>query len=207
LAVLAISCGTIAEVRAGTITAAEVISGCGTAMISTLPNPQIEKSFDRICSMDIIFTVTNNTALGRANFTEGVLNSMGPSWIDFHMQLGFGSGSQFTPAPANCGPGFATLPPPVSFPFRMAGVSSNAIDWSGGTVPQGMAASFRFDIIIPDFAPCIPTGSQLPNGYIFTLRETPSTVPEPATMLLLSTGLAGVVLEARRQRKAKSSKT
>lgn len=190
--------GAMTEVRGGTITAGQLIAGCG---ITTTPiNPAVlGKSFNSICSMDIVFTVTNNGALGQVAFRETVANISGQTWTDFHMQLGFGFGSQFTPVPGNCGVGFTTVPMPTSGSFNLRGVSSSSIDWGGGRpVPTGTSAVFGFSINVEDLSPCIPVGSRLPNGYVFTLRETP-TIPEPTTMFLLGTGLAGIAIKLRKR--------
>lgn len=206
LAVLAILCGAITEARAGTITTAQVIEGCGRNITIDLRGSPIEisKTFDKICNMDIVFSVTNNPNPGQdldlSMLRESVFNDTDITWTDFHMQLGFGFGSGFTPVPATCGVGFATLPVPKSDSFTEPGVSSGAIDWRGGTVPDFRSVSFNFTLNVLDSSACIPVGSLQTGGYSFTLRQTPTTdTPEPTTTLLLGTGLAGVAIKTRKR--------
>jgi|GEM_PF-4412637 len=196
LAVLVISYGAITEVRAGTITANEVVDGCGSANAA---NPSLlTKSFDKLCSMDIVFTVTNGTGMNSVVFSEGVTNLTKLTWSDFHMQLGFGFGSGFSSV-GNCAVGFATSPLPSSVQFPTRGVSSSAIDWSGGQVQPNFIANFVFTLNVLNLSDCVPPGSRTANGFVFTLRETPS-VPEPTAILLLGTGLAAVAIRRWQRR-------
>jgi hypothetical protein len=118
------------------------------------------KTFTQICSMDIVFTVTNSNSpngLDRILFRETVANTTGQTWLDFHIQLGFGTGTQFTPA--NCGVGFVTVPVPTSTQFAVQGVGSNAIDFGGGNpVATGGTVGFTFNVNVQNLSNCIPPG-------------------------------------------------
>jgi len=200
LAVVAISCGANTEVRAGTIMVGQLQPGCGVFAF----DPQgraISKNFNQMCTMDVVFTVTNSGGEIRHNLQENVGNGTQSTWFDFHMRLGFGTGAQFTPVAADCGVVAFTnqgQPPTRSVPFLRSDVGSNGIDWSGGTVLPTGVALFTFSVLVNDLAPCVPAGFRDANGFRFTLRQTP-TVPEPATMLLLGTGVAAVAMKMRRR--------
>jgi hypothetical protein len=204
LAAVALSYGAISEVRAGRIDFNDVKgvpSTCGTA--SSRGTGDISKTFLGICNLDIVFTVRNSGELRTEDFMESVVNSMGPPWTDFHMRLGFGTGDLFVPMPAGC-VSFKNPTNATSTPFKLDGTSPTGIDWGGGPTLDSNG-SFTFALNVPDrtsnMCTSLPSSPDNRPGYQFTLRETPTTVPEPVTILLFSTGLAGVIIKTRKRLK------
>ena len=207
LAVVMISCGAITEVRAGRIsfTDIRVFSSCdGTAKAGSRVG-ELSKVFNGICSTDITFKVRDSADPKPLfqDFMESVDNFSRQTWTDFHMQLGFGFGVDFKPISEGC-VSFKEPDTAMSDPVkRPQGGNSTRIDWGGATLFAGSRGTFSFTLNVPDSAKCPGAPPDL-RGYEFTLRETPTTTtPEPATVLLLSTGLAGFAIKMRKRFKTR----
>ena len=89
-------------------------------------------------------------------------------------------------------PAFGTIPPPFTqlFTIPLTGASF-----------QGTLAMLTVDILgtTPDFViPGGPNGGQLVNSYTYAFRVA-QPVPEPATLLLLATGLSGIAASIRKR--------
>ncbi len=171
----------------------------------TNPNQvSIKKKFTSVGYMDIVFTVDASDGVTEYYFTERVTNATGIPWTDYHIELGYydngefyplgnfdfldfdtGSNNQQPPGETDTG----ANPPAFSEAFSDLTHLANEILWEGGSVPDQGVVTFSFSIDVPD------------GITSFVLRQRPSVVPEPASMLLLGTGLAGVAGVMRRRRK------
>jgi hypothetical protein len=87
-------------------------------------------------------------------------------------------------------PAFGTVPPPYTQLFT--------IDSPGATV-QGTPVTLTISIInSPSFSTNSPTGSFVTRTYTFNVAQP---VPEPATIVLLGSGVAGLVTRTVRRRR------
>ena len=148
--------------------------------------------------VDLVFTPTAGP--GTYTFTtllvDTVVNSTLFPWDDYHYALGMGVGPAFVQFTAVASPGFGLssngvtpffVNPAQSDVFLTANVSTHTVDFTGGMVPNGPGNLVNFNVNV--FVPAV-FGS-------FTLRQNFS-VPEPATLLLLALGLAGLVASRRK---------
>lgn len=162
---------------------------------------------------DIEFAVENSGGTTEYRFFAPpfaipVINNTGQSWTDFHFRLGFGTGAGFIASASSDLLDFDTPdadPTPVSSVFTSLSHQSDALDWSGATVPSVGPVRFAFAIDVPDNLQLVnPSGLNR-----FTLRFAPgvaATVPEPSTTMLLLAGVAGIGGIARRQRARKTGR-
>jgi len=154
-----------------------------------------QKDYIAIGPVDIVFDVDPTGGVTEYSFREGVSNSTGVDWSGYTIQLGFGTGTGFVPSTPGDGLDFdgplfnSPIDFTVFFPSAIP-TSEDEIVASGGIHPNGLFSLpyFRFSVDVPD------------TFSSFTLRQFPTAVPEPSTVLLTALGLAVLVPLARRKR-------
>ena len=99
----------------------------------------------------------------------------------------------------------ATIQGSVSPNVDQGGVNIHFIQPLGGTVFSfsNPSTTGSFTLIVNDVF--VQSGRQAPVLAGFSGSQTAATVPEPATLLLLGTGLAGVASKLRKRRQASKS--
>ena len=144
------------------------------------------KAFQQNDYIDIVFVVqptapfTNPGGTTEYRVVETVDNATGTNWVNYSMQLGLGTGAGFTMtaldgldfdtgAPGNDPPPSSTAMPTVSRP------NEDTLLYSGG-IHGAIQQTYEFHLDVPNLA-----GD---SNYTFTLRQFPTPIPEPATLLL-----------------------
>lgn len=150
------------------------------------------KRFDSTGYIDIEFIVRGSEPGGTTEYQsyESVDNNTFINWSSYTMQLGFGTGTGFVQSPGGDGldfddPGFDT--PPTSSAFSSVALAEDILVFSVGFQSTGAELySVRIDV---------------PDGITsFTLRQFPTPVPEPSTLVLAACAVIGLVAVKRSRR-------
>ncbi|NQU23146.1 MAG: PEP-CTERM sorting domain-containing protein [Candidatus Nealsonbacteria bacterium] len=209
LALLAILIG-VGQVDAEVFTGATFdTNGNGSASVDPAFEPgseeiRIFKEFTAMGPIDTQFSLEPGGASIMGLFIrEEITNNTGVAWGDYHFQLGFGLGDEFTPSGVDDGLSFVIDNPmlyqsdhsiafPNNLPGNPDGQGWDSWDfWGGNVQPNGTVI---LGLQLAD------TGQR----SSFTLRQQPSPIPEPSTLILLTMGAVGLQAYGWRRRKAGS---
>lgn len=208
----AASAGVISEVtqfgpQAGTGSGLGVVSV--PAIVTTTPNNDKSltpgslddnivvpiKRFDFNGYIDIEFVVTSSGGVTEYQFFESIDNNTGAIWNGYLMMLGYGVGANFVQSTSDDGLDFDVpdLDGQIaSSAFTEILIVGKGMLFGGGFQGTG-AETIQFRVDVPDVA-------SLPPGFDrFTLRQVPSYLPEPTTLMLVSLAIAGTAIQARRR--------
>ncbi len=141
--------------------------------------------------------------------TETVTNNTGLDWIGYTVQLGFGSGSNFTISSEADGLDFdeedltaGSYYQPASTAFAVClacPLGTDTLIFKGGVLRDGETDTISFHVDVPNWTIAIPENYRTSNGFEFTLRQTPTVVPVPAAFGLMLSALVTMGAGFRRR--------
>ncbi len=160
---------------------ADNVVGDSSAVIFVL-----QKDYTAIGPVDLVFDLIDSGGTIEYRFEEGVQNSTGVDWTQYHMELGFGVGTSFVKSAAGDGLDFdspdydSTVNFNPSPGFTTVTVTEDDLLATSGLHPNGAyAGNYVFHIDVPD------------GISSFTLRQSPiaDPIPLPGSLWLFLSSL------------------